>query len=98
MDITVGLGKMAPTMVAGKRYYTMELAIVCADREQDIVGQYSQRLEFTLTEEQHQKAVKDGTPANVTVRVPLTNFATHVKVVVYNFENDLLGSIVKKIR
>ena len=32
------------------------------------------------------------------VRVPLTDYATHVKVVVYNFENDLLGSIVKKIR
>ncbi len=98
LNLTVGLAKMAPAMVAGKRYYTMELAVVCADREQNIVGQYSQRLEFSLTEEQYQKALKEGTPANVSVRVPLTNFATHVKVVVYNFANDLLGSIVKKVR
>jgi len=98
MDISIGLAKLAPVMNAGVRQYGLELAIVCANADQKLVGQYSQRLSFSLSEDQYQKALKEGVPAKMTVRVPVTSYASHVKVVVYNFENDLVGSIMKKVR
>jgi len=98
MDITMALSKLAPVVSSAAREYTVELAIVCGNQDQKTVGQYSQRLDFTLSPEQYAKAVKEGVPVNLSVRVPVTSFPTHVKVVVYNFENDLLGSIARKIR
>lgn len=98
MDITIGLAKLAPVVAGANRHYSLELAIACSDADRKIVGQSSQRLSFTLTDAQYQKAVKDGLPANVTVRFPVTKYPSYAKVVVYNFENDLLGSMVKKVR
>jgi len=98
MDITIALAKLAPVSASTGREYIMELAIVCANQDQKPVGQYSDRLNFTLTQEQYDKAVKDGLPMNISVRVPVTSFPMHAKVVVYNFENDLLGSVARKIR
>jgi VWFA-related protein len=98
LDLSIGLAKLTPVISGGARHYSLEMAIVCANAERKIIGQQSQPLNFTLTDELFQRVAKDGARANVSVRIPVTGLTTNVKVVVYNFDNDLLGSIARKIR
>jgi VWFA-related protein len=98
MDLSIGLEKLSPVRTPQGRQYSVELAIVCANGDHKPVGQHSQRLNLTVPEELYQRTLKDGVPATVTVRIPVTSFPIYVKAVVYHFESDLLGSIVKKIR
>jgi len=89
---------LSPVRTPQGRQYSVELAIVCANGDHNPVGQHSQRLNLTVPEDLYQRTLKDGVPATVTVRIPVTSFPIYVKAVVYHFESDLLGSIVKKIR
>lgn len=99
IDLSIGLAKLKPVQITpAGRSFSLELAVICANADQRPVGRFSQRLNLTIPEELFQRTLKDGVPGNVSVRVPLTGSAANVKVVVYNFESDLLGSIAKKIK
>ncbi|TAK17982.1 MAG: VWA domain-containing protein [Acidobacteria bacterium] len=98
VEISVGLAKLAPVITPAGREYTLELAVVAGSRDQKQVGRFSQQLNLKLPNDLYERTLKDGVPANVTVRFPVTGFPANVKVIVYDFDSDVLGSIAKKIR
>jgi len=65
--------------------------VLCGDAKQQVVGIVKQRMTLSLDAAHHRQAVSTGIPYTTTI--PLTNPATSVKVLVYDFGNDVLGVV-----
>ena len=68
----------------------VEALYFCADEQQRLIGENWQTIDFTLTEENHQKFLKDG--VSFTVIIPVTAEPRFVKSVLYDYTADLVGS------
>jgi hypothetical protein len=74
----------------------LEVAILCGDARQKIVGRTSRTLDITLTEGRFAQLATQGLPYSV--KIPVKAPARFVKVIVYNYEADLLGSAMVKMK
>jgi VWFA-related protein len=75
---------------------SLEALFVCLDGEDRRVGDVARTLEFTLTGEDHQRYVREGMP--FTVKIPVTGDPVHLKVVVYDYAADAVGSRISKLK
>jgi len=84
-------------MPDGRNKAAIELAIFgIRDRGQHLVGQWWRTLELTYTNERLQQMTGDGFRHEVVL--PTLPLAQDVKVVVYDFAADLVGSMNAKVR
>ena len=61
-----------------------------------MVGETWRTLDLNVSEASRERLMREGTP--VTVTIPLPNGARDVKVVVYDYGSDLLGTATGRIR
>jgi VWFA-related protein len=97
VDINVPVDRLTLDPVTGGRRTSLDLAVFVSNRDGKLVGQVSKRVEVTLTDEVLARARISGLTANVSVPIGKA-IATRVKVIVYDFGKDLLGSTVWDIR
>jgi hypothetical protein len=81
--------------VDGRHAGSLDVTVFCGDARENLVGQSTQQMNFKLLDELHRRFLTDGIPYSV--RVPVRAPATYVKVVVYDYAADLLGSAVVKL-
>ena len=86
--IAVAIPAFAQT--GADRAARLELRIYVGDDKEAIVGDWSDQLKITADETAQAEFVRDGIP--YTVRIPLTGIPKHVKVVVYDYGSDLVGT------
>ncbi|HJR61902.1 MAG TPA: VWA domain-containing protein [Vicinamibacterales bacterium] len=70
---------------------SLEAVFTCGDKRERLVGDVWQTLEFALTEANYQRFLRDG--LSFDVRVPVTSVPRHLKVVVYDYATDAIGSM-----
>jgi len=55
-----------------------------------------QNIDLKLTEESYQRMMREG--ISYTARIPVKGDARYVKVVVYDYGADIVGSVVAKLQ
>jgi VWFA-related protein len=66
------------------------------DDRDTLVGEVSQRLELRLLPQEHDRVVREG--LTFTVRVPVRAPPARLKVVLYDYERDVIGSATAEIK
>lgn len=87
---TVDVSKLTLVAEGGTRKGSLDVAIFCGGRDEELVGERRQTIELTLSEESYQKALESG--VLYSARVPVTSMPRHVKIVVYDHAADLIGT------
>jgi VWFA-related protein len=75
---------------------TLDVALYCGDDKEKVVGEARQKIDLKLTDALRESMLKDGT--SFTSRVPLTGHPRVLKVIVYDYGADLVGTAVTKVR
>ena len=73
----------------------LEIAIYCGDGETKIFGETRRLLNLALSDESYARALKNGFAREM--RVAVTAKPRYVKVIVYDYEADRVGSVLAKL-
>jgi hypothetical protein len=95
-EIALDPSRITFTEVNGSRAAELDVAILCQDVSDDPAGELWQRVNVRLTAAEWAAAQKSGVTLNV--RVPVKAIVATVKVIVYDFASDRLGSATKRLR
>jgi VWFA-related protein len=74
----------------------LEVALFALDRRNRLLGERWFSMDFSLDETEHQAALRDGVPLDA--RIPVRGSATKIKVVIYDFAADAVGSLTIPVR
>jgi VWFA-related protein len=93
--VVTATGRIAP---GGMQFATngnvhrasLEAVFSCGDGRERLVGDVWQTLDFELTQESYRRFLHEG--LSFEVRVPVTSAPRHLKVVVYDYTADAIGS------
>jgi VWFA-related protein len=80
----------------GRHTASVEVAVYCGDGNQKIVGLARRQLNIALTEDTYQRAAREGFFRDM--GVPVTATPRYVKVMVYDYEADRIGSALVRIK
>jgi hypothetical protein len=90
VDVTVDISKVHFVQKADRWEADLDIAAYCGGVKDEPVGEASQRLELRLTEATYARAQKDG--VNFRVQIPVRGLGATLKVIVYDYGADLVGS------
>jgi hypothetical protein len=76
----------------GQQVASLDIGIFAGDEKEQVIGETMKRIELKLTPEQHATLMKDGAPLNS--RITISGVPRFVKVVVYDYNADLVGTAV----
>ena len=96
LEITIDLEGLQLSETAERTEGAIDLMVIAGDSRREVVGQIEQHMKLSMTPALYEKAKAGGIP--YTAVVPLTGTPRYVKVVVYNFESDRLGTADLTIR
>lgn len=96
VDLTIDPSRLSLTATAGRRVGAVDIQIFCGDAKQNLVGDLKQRVDLNVDEETYQRVLTDR--IHVRARAPVIATVKYVKVVVYDYGADLLGSFFLTIK
>jgi VWFA-related protein len=96
VDLTIGIAKIGLTPEDGRHKGGLDIAVFCQNANGDGVGDLWQKMDLNLSETTYQRMLRDGLPYSG--RVTVTGLVKHVKVVVYDYATDRVGTITKQVR
>ena len=96
VDLQIDPSRLAWSRNGTDRTAAIDIAMFAIDRNQEIAGEHWQHLPLRLSAELLERAGKTG--LSYSVRIPLKTEITTVKVVVYNFDSDLIGTGSRRLR
>jgi VWFA-related protein len=96
VDAAIDASRVWFSTVGNRRVAALNVSTFAGDAREQVVGESWQKVELTLSEDTYQRYLRSGIP--YTVRVPVAGAPRWVKVVVYDYGRDLLGSAVVKLR
>jgi len=94
--VNIDVSRIAFTAAEGKHVADLDLVIYAADEKERIVGETRHKIDLKLQDETYQRFLREGVPFDVTMRAALP--PTYVKVIVYDYAADLLGSSIVKLK
>jgi VWFA-related protein len=96
VTLTIDAARVHFDDLQNQRVGTLDVALVCLDARQRVVGQLVEEIRLRQDEAEHQRALRDGIA--YAGRVTPTAAAQMVKVVVYDYAADLLGTVVVTVK
>jgi len=96
VDVTIDISQLSFTEIAGKWEGDIDLLILCGDRQQDVVGKLDQHMTLSMTPALYEQAKAGGVPYSATI--PVVGQASRVKVIVFHFDSDRLGTATATIK
>ena len=96
VEALIDASRLSFQNIDGRYVGAIDVAVFCGDARQNVVGQTFQRIDFKLLAEMHAMYARHGIPYNISV--PVRAPASYVKVVVYDYTVDLLGSAIVKLK
>jgi hypothetical protein len=91
IKITIDIGRVTFRQTSGGNVATVEAAVFCLDKKQHGVGELRKTIELTFTDDR--LAQVRGTGATFSLTVPVTALPDSLKIVVYDYPDDLTGSL-----
>lgn len=92
---TVDLSSLRFTAVEGRQTAAIDIGVYCGDRDERLVGEIVTRVDLRLTVASYESAMRDPVPFSI--RLQLSGDPRYVKVIVYDYASDLLGTVVAKL-
>jgi hypothetical protein len=96
VDLKIDPANLSLKLADGKRQGVIDLLIVCGDMKQKAIGSLNQQMTLGLDDAHYQQALATGIPYTATV--PVNGTPALVKVLVYDYDKDLLGATTVKLR
>ena len=94
--ITIDISKVTFKTVDNRRVGQLRVAVFFGDARQKLIDERSNTIDLNFTEEDYRKYLTTG--VEYRCPVPANLKPTYMKVVVYNYDADLLGSLEKELR
>jgi VWFA-related protein len=95
LTATIDPSRLFFTTVEGKRVGSLDVLAVCFDERGNSLGQFYQRANVELTEDDYQKVVKSGLPYSVSFDA--NPGVRKVRLIVFDYRADLVGSADKNV-
>jgi VWFA-related protein len=96
VDLRIDASKLALRPVDGRHEGVIDLMILCGDEQRQVVCSLSQQMTLSMDEARYRQAMASGIPYATTV--PATGAATLVKVIVYDYDADVMGVANVRVR
>ena len=90
VDLKIDVSRMGWSNDAGKRTGRIELRAFCGDAKQAIVGDVSEQRNLEANEDTYAQWLQNG--LHRYIRVPVNDTPKYVKVIVYDYGSDRVGS------
>jgi len=74
----------------------LDLVVYAADAKERILGESRHKVDLKLKDDTYQRYMREGIPFDVTMRA--AQAPRYVKVIVYDYAADLLGSAIVKLK
>jgi len=91
-DALIDLSRIDLQQADGRHAGTLEVAFFCTDSKERLVGQVWQTVDLKLKEDTYARLLTEG--LHHTADIAITGSARYVKVVVYDYLSDRLGSAI----
>ena len=96
VDVKIDPSRVSFTETGDRHVGALNISVFCGDAREKVVGELWNTMDLALTQETYDCFMRDGIP--YTARVPLTGELRYVKVIVYDYAADLLGSVITRVR
>jgi len=90
VDVNIDPARIAFKTVDGRQVGTLDVAVFFADAKKMVLHERSQTIDLKLSASSFQRIQREGIPYSL--RMPVKDSVRVVKVVVYNYEKDTVGS------
>jgi len=94
--ITLGAAPLVFPLRDGVRIGQLELQVYVGDTDETVTGSFGERLEIKASDEQYQQWLQTGITR--TVRVASFGPPKKIKVIVYDYGSDRVGSVVVNVK
>jgi hypothetical protein len=96
VDVMLDPSRVSFKIADDRHVAAIDIAFFCGDARQNLVGELWQKIDLKLTGESYQRMMREG--ISYTARIPVKGDARYVKVVVYDYGADLVGTAVAKLQ
>ena len=96
MDVNIDMAKVTFKATDDRHVAQLNLAIFAGDKGGRILGQTWHTMDLKLKDATYQRYLQEGMPFNVALQA--VERPTYIKVVVYDYGADLVGSINYKLK
>ena len=94
--LNIDASRIAFAAVDGRHVADLDLVVYVADDKERIIKESRHKVDLKLKDENYQRYLRDGIPFDVTMRAAQP--PKYVKVIVYDYAADLLGSAIVKLK
>jgi hypothetical protein len=96
VQATIDAARLAFSDVDGRHVGALDIAIFCGDSRQDVVGDAWQHIDLNLKDETYARVQREGVAH--TAHIPVRAQPRYVKIVVYDYSADLVGTAIVNLR
>ncbi len=96
MTGSIDLSRVKFEKLGDRHHATLNIGVYAGDARQRVLGETLKNVELKLTDESYRTTIANWIPFNV--RISYTGEPAYVKVIVYDYSSDLLGSSVIKVK
>ncbi len=96
IDMTIDPSRLAFAKSNGRNVKTLDMLVACLDGRDNLMGEMWKSVVLTFTDERLAAVAQNGVP--VTVTVPVNGPSKNVKIILYDYAADLVGSVVVKVQ
>jgi hypothetical protein len=96
VNATIDAGRLAFADVDGRHVGALDIAIFCGDDRQALVGDAWQHIDLKLKDDTYERTRREG--VTHTAHVPVRAQPRYVKIVVYDYSADLVGTAIVNLR
>jgi VWFA-related protein len=94
--LNIDASRIAFAAAEGRHTADLDLVIYAADDKERIINESRHKIDLKLKDENYQRYLRDGIPFDLTMRAAVP--PRYVKVIVYDYAADLLGSSIVKLK
>jgi VWFA-related protein len=96
VDLTIDVSRIGLQQGAGQREGELTVAVYCADADGNGTGDAWKKIKVAISDEDYKQALRDG--IEYALRLPARNSTRMIKVVVYDYRADVVGTALTKFQ
>ncbi len=90
LDLVIDVSRVAFSVKDNRHVASLELALACGDAKERVIGRSRQTLDLSLKDDTFQRYSREGFPLSASLSMVAK--PRYVKLVVYDYASDLVGS------
>ena len=96
VDLMIDVARVTFSSDQTRHMAGLDVRVFCGNDKNVVIGSAYENIDIDVSEAEYRRALKDG--IRYSVRVPIEGDAKSVKVIVYDFRADLLGTATVKLK